>query len=61
MGFGVVIGFIAHLQVVTTSNYNTLANSCIRLLTMAHTMSSQFVSTSRFLATDPNNVLCLHP
>jgi hypothetical protein len=51
----------SHLQIVTTSNYNALANSCIRLLTTANTKSSQFVFTSRFLVTDPNNVLCLFP
>jgi hypothetical protein len=56
-----VIGFIDHLHIVTTNNYNALANSCARLLTTAHTKSSQFVFTSRFLITDLNNVLCLRP
>jgi hypothetical protein len=60
MGFGLVIGFIDHLQMVITSNYNALANSCTRLLTTAHSKSSHFF-TSRFLVTDPNNVLCLLP
>jgi hypothetical protein len=59
--FGLVIGFIVHLQMVTRSTYNTLANSCIRLLTAAHTMSTQFDFTSRLLVTNPNNVLCLRP
>jgi hypothetical protein len=27
MGFGLVIGFIENLQIVTTSNYSTIANS----------------------------------
>jgi hypothetical protein len=57
--FGLGIGCIEHLKIVTTGNYNTLANSCTRLLTKAHTKSSQFVFTSRFLVTDPNNVLYL--
>jgi hypothetical protein len=46
---------------VTTSNYNALANSGTRFLTTAHTKSSQFVFTDRFLINDPNNVLCLRP
>jgi hypothetical protein len=57
MGFGLVIGFIDHLQIATTSKYNAVDNSCPRLLTTAHTKSSQFVFTSRFLLTNPNNVL----
>jgi hypothetical protein len=61
MGFGLVIGFIEHFQMVITSDYNTLANSCTRLLTRAHAKPSQFVFTNRFLITDPNNVLCLLP
>jgi hypothetical protein len=61
MGFGFVIGFIDHLQIATTSNYNALANSCPRHLTTAHTKSSQIVYTSLFLVMDPNNILCLCP
>jgi superoxide dismutase len=53
-----VIGFTDHLQFVTTNNYNALTNPRIRLLTTAHTNSSQFVFASRFLVTD---VLCLRP
>jgi hypothetical protein len=56
-----VIGFTDHVQMVTTSNYNALANWCTRLLTTAHNKYSKFVITSRFLVTDPNNVLCLSP
>jgi hypothetical protein len=44
---------------VTTNNYNAVANSRTRLLTTAHTKPSQFVFTSRFPVTDPNNVLFL--
>jgi hypothetical protein len=58
-GFWIRNGFNDHLQMVTTGNYNTLANTCTRLLTAAHSKSSQLVFTIRFLVTDPNNVLCL--
>jgi hypothetical protein len=57
--FGLVIGFIDHLQIVIISNYNAFANSYVRLLTTTHTRSSQFVFTTRFLVTDPNNFICL--
>jgi hypothetical protein len=57
--YGLVIGFIDHLQMVTSSNYNAIANSCIRL-TAAHTKFSHFL-TSRFLVTNPTNVFCLRP
>jgi hypothetical protein len=59
MRFGLVIGFIEHLQMMTTSNYNALANSCTRVLTAARTKSSHYAFTSRFLVTDPNNILYL--
>jgi hypothetical protein len=46
-----VIGFIDHLQIVTeVSLINTLQ------LTTARTKSSQFIFTSRFLVTNPDNV-----
>jgi hypothetical protein len=60
MAIGLVIGFIYHLQMVTTSNY-ALANSCTLQLTTAHINPSQSVCISRFLVTDPNNILCLRP
>jgi hypothetical protein len=56
-----MIGFIENLLIVTASNYNSLPNSCIRLLTTEHTKSLQLVFTSRVLVTDPNNVLSLRP
>jgi hypothetical protein len=60
-GFGLVIGFIDRLQIVTTSNVNALASSCTRVLTTVHTKISQFVFSSRFVVTDPKNVLGLRP
>jgi hypothetical protein len=56
-----VFGFRDHLQILTTSNHNALANSCTRLLITAHTKPSHFVFTTRFLVMDSNNVLCLCP
>jgi hypothetical protein len=41
-GFGWAIGFMEHLELAATSNYNTIANSCTLLPTTAHTKSSQF-------------------
>jgi hypothetical protein len=38
-GFVLEIGFIDHLQVVTTSNCNTVANSHTLHITTAHTKS----------------------
>jgi hypothetical protein len=40
MGFGLVIRFVAHLQLVTSVNYSTIANSHTLLLTTAHATSS---------------------
>jgi hypothetical protein len=53
------MGYTDHLQMVTTNNYNVLANSCIRPLTIAHTKFPQFVFNSRFLVPNSNNDLCL--
>jgi hypothetical protein len=57
-GFGLVIRFIDHLQIVTVCydivNLHTLQ------ISRAHIKSSQSTFTRRFLVTDPNNVLCLH-
>jgi hypothetical protein len=38
--FGLVIGFIGLLKLVTTNSYSSIANSHGLLLTMAHTKSS---------------------
>jgi hypothetical protein len=35
-GFGLIIGYIEHLQIVTTSNYNAIANSHTPQFTTAH-------------------------
>jgi hypothetical protein len=61
IGFELVIAFNGHLQMIIIITYNVLTNSWIRLLTTAHTTSSQFVFISRFIATDPSNVFCLRP
>jgi hypothetical protein len=39
-GFGLVIGFIEHLQIVTTSSYSAIANSHIQQYITARTMFS---------------------
>jgi hypothetical protein len=40
MGFGLVIGFNEHLQLVSTSNYNTAADLHTEQITTAHTAPS---------------------
>jgi hypothetical protein len=50
MGFGLVIGFIEHLQIVITSNYSAIANSHILQFTIAHTESSQSAVSSPVVA-----------
>jgi hypothetical protein len=49
-GFGLGIGFIDHLQIVTTSNYNTVANSHTLQFTTARTKSSQPAAFSPVVA-----------
>jgi hypothetical protein len=34
MWFGLVIAFVEHLEILTTSNYSAIANSCILQFTM---------------------------
>jgi hypothetical protein len=61
VGFRLVIGFIAHLQITTTRNYSAIANLHTLQFTRVHTKFSYFVFTSRFLVTDPTNILCFRP
>jgi hypothetical protein len=46
MEFGFVIGFIDHLQIVTTSNFNIIANSHMQQFTTSHAKSSQSALSS---------------
>jgi hypothetical protein len=46
-----VIIFIDHLQVVTTSNYDSLANLHTIQITTAHAKRTRYVFTSRFPVT----------
>jgi hypothetical protein len=52
--FGLKIGFVDHLQVVTTNNYNTNPNFHTLQITTAHAKSPQSASTTRF------PIRCLH-
>jgi hypothetical protein len=56
MGFW-IIGFIDHLQVATTNNYNTIADFHTLQISTAHAKSSQActVFIRRFLVTSPSN------
>jgi hypothetical protein len=59
MESGLVIGFVEHLQVVTASNYDDIANLQTLHFTRAHNKTSQSVFlTSRCLVMDMNNELC---
>jgi hypothetical protein len=46
MGFGLVIGFIEHIQIVTISNYSAIASSHIQLVTAGCTKSSHSALSS---------------
>jgi hypothetical protein len=50
MEFGLVIGFIDHLKIVTASNYNAVANSPIQHFTTERTKSSQSALSSPVVA-----------
>jgi hypothetical protein len=45
-GFGLAIGFIEHVQAVTTSNNRSIANSHTQQFTMTRAKSSQSVAVS---------------
>jgi hypothetical protein len=49
-GFGWVIGFIVHLQIITTSNYSAVANSHTLQFSTARTNCSQFAVFSPVFA-----------
>jgi hypothetical protein len=51
MGFGLEVGFIDDVQIVTTSNDNTVADLHTLQITAAHTKPSQSAFTSRFPVT----------
>jgi hypothetical protein len=54
--FGFVIGFIEHLQIVTTSNYSAIANShTLQFITARSKSSQSAVFNSRCLVTASND------
>jgi hypothetical protein len=48
MGFGLEVGFIDHLDIVTTSNYNAITDLHTLQFAAAHAKPSQSAFTSRF-------------
>jgi hypothetical protein len=60
-GFGLLTWFIDHLypHLITTSKYNSLTGLHTLKITVTAAHKVSYVFTSRFLVTDPNNVLCL--
>jgi hypothetical protein len=55
MGFGLEMGFIDLVQIITTSNYNAVTNLHTLQITTAHTKPSQSGFTSRFSVIDRNS------
>jgi hypothetical protein len=50
MGFGLIIGFIERLYLVTTNNYNTFTDLHTVQITTANTKSSQSPVSSPIIA-----------
>jgi hypothetical protein len=50
MGFGLVIGFIEHLEIVTTSNYSAVTKSYTLQFTTTRSKSSQSAVSSEVIA-----------
>jgi hypothetical protein len=51
VGFGLVIGFIEHLQNITTNNYDSRTELLLKItVTTAHIKSSQFAMSSPVIA-----------
>jgi hypothetical protein len=49
-GFGLLVGFVDHLQIVTTINYSAISNSHILQFTTARTESSHSALSSPVVA-----------
>jgi hypothetical protein len=58
MGFGLVIGFIEHLLIVTTSNCNTVTSSHTLQFTTARMKSFQFLKICASLISHPLTHIC---
>jgi hypothetical protein len=57
MGFALTVGYIDHLQIVTTDSYGAIANSHNQQFTTTPTKSSQSAAfTSRCLVTASNTL-----
>jgi hypothetical protein len=56
MGFGLGLGFIGPLQIITTSNSSAITNSHTLQFTKTHTKSSQFAIFTGCLVMATNTV-----